>query len=111
MLIYSTFAKSTLQFFSTEIKFEIIFFGTVIFSQKISREKITYIAGSFDSVKRNEIVLLTENGFKLLYKPKNLETGGLNDKMLKSNILIIDTRPMLSAQRYFLYGKLHQLLK
>ncbi|MCK5538826.1 MAG: hypothetical protein KAI79_18515 [Bacteroidales bacterium] len=111
MLIYTSFAKSYLYIYPSEIKFEINFFRSVVFSQKVSRENVLHIAGSFDSVKRNELILLSEKGFELLYKRNKNTTEKINGKLLEKNILIIDTRPLLSANRYFLYGKLHKILK
>ncbi len=111
LFIYTNFAKSVISISQNLISFDIQLFKTSIFSQKIPHEKIMHIAGSFDSWERNEIVLLTQKGFELLYRNFDAKESALDEKLLKSNILIINTKPLLSTTRYFLYGRLHQKVK
>ncbi len=110
MLLYSLFASSTLFLGDENITFETNLFNSILFHQTISRNKLLYIEGSLDSVMRNEIVLLTKEGFRLLYNQLQ-SSGSPDEKTLKENILIIDTRPLLSSQRYFLQRKLYELIK
>jgi len=110
MLLYSFFAQSTVFIGKENIIFETTIFNSVLVSQAIPRQKIAYIEGSLDSVKRNELVLLTKDGFDIIFShPKKIYRPDLEE--LKNNILIIDTRPLLSHQRYFLQRKLHEALK